>query len=223
MLQLNGLLGNATIKMITMEYCNQKDRQEVPQSEELTIMTIKKTAESATIKRTKIPPSKVQSGNATIKIITSECHNSKYYRSATVKRTVRKCYKQRTASECYNQNDCQGRPQYKYRKVPESKGMHGSATIKRPAKKYHNQKNCQGVLQSNGLTGKTIIKGLQGIATFKMIAGAVLLSKSLQRCVIIKRTLRKYHNQTDCQEELLSKWLTGSATIKGTAGKYHDQ
>ena len=66
-------------------------------------------------------------------------------------------------------------------KVLQSNGLPGSTTIKRNAREYHYQKDCQGVPHSKGLSGSITIKRTDRESTYKI-------------------TTRECHNQKDYQK-----------------------
>ena len=83
--------------------------------------------------------------------------------------------------------------------------MHVNITIKSSkitSRKCHNQENCKGVSQSNGLQGVSQSKGLPETATFKM-------------------TSKGYHNQYDCEGVSLLKGISRGITNKMTASEYN--
>ena len=82
--------------------------------------------------------------------------------------------------------------------MSQSKGLLGSATIKRNDRECFNQKECQGVLQSKGLTGSVTLK-------------------RLGRECHNQRIARECHNQKNYQGVL--QGLPGSVSIKRTARK----
>ena len=87
------------------------------------------------------------------------------------------------ARECHNQKDCQG--------VSLSKGLPGSATIKRTARECNNQMGSRECLNQKDCMGVPQSKGLSGSVTIKMTATI----KTTTGYATIKTTARERHYQ----------------------------
>ena len=80
-----------------------------------------------------------------------------------IKRTVRKCYNQNDYQEVLQPKGLPGLPRsatikMTTRKVLQSNGLPGSATIKRTVRECYIQKDCQEVVQSKGLPIKKTVR-----------------------------------------------------------------